>query len=370
MSSEDDAIDTIHLDTPGRDLGHFSTLEVRPRSASSQIALTSRTIAFPAGNYTAPPNLAAGFSMLDLAIPSPSAASTLPSNASTASFSSQSTAETDVQDGAMAVRANLVGSDITAEGFRIGLETWGGGIMRAASATWIEHAAGAKECHFGQIDTMDDDVPSLSLETNKAGRECVRKIKFPVAFKQKPAVVCWINRLDLAAGKGLKYRLATSCSEVTPEGAIVEVGGWGDCTKVNGAGMCWIAFPANKRSVDWGRISTDGSTQDQKEVDVQETPQRGRIRRRRGRTHFRRGWFASPPTVLAALDMLDMKGDADLRIAVRVEEVTKDGFTWRIDTWVCCRHFANTNRDANVMIRESRLCMLPVRTGLHLALIE
>jgi hypothetical protein len=344
----DDAInasDILHLDTPGRDLGHFSTLEVRPRSASSQIALTSRTIAFPARNYTAPPNLAAGFSMLDLAIPSPNTA--CPNSFS--SMSSDYTActdDTDVDSGAMAVRANLVGSDITADGFKIGLETWGGGIMRAASATWIEHAAGAKECHFGQIDTMDDEAPSRSIEMNKAGRECVRRIKFPVPFRQKPAVVCWINRLDLAAGKGLKYRLATSCSNVSHDSAIVKVGGWGDCTQVNGAGMCWIAFPAEKRHVDWGRISTDGG-HSEKENDVQDSPQRGRIRRRRGRERFREGWFRNPPTVLAALNMLDMKGDADLRISVRVEEVTRYGFSWRIDTWVCAKGFLDINAEAD-----------------------
>lgn len=107
-----------HLSTPGPDTGLFSTLEVRPRSKPTK--LTSRNIAFPANHYTEPPNVAAGFKMLDLSHKAP-------------------------------IRANLVGSDLTTEGFKILFETWGGGELNAAEAQWIEHKHGAKECWFGVI---------------------------------------------------------------------------------------------------------------------------------------------------------------------------------------------------------------------------
>lgn len=31
--------------------------------------------------------------------------------------------------------------------------------------------------------------------------------------------------------------------------------------------------------------------------------------------------------------MLDMAGNADLRVKVDVDEVSKDGFRWHLDTW-------------------------------------
>lgn len=105
-----------HLPTPGPDTGVFSTLEVRPRNKPTK--LTSRNIAFPANHYTAAPNVAAGFKMLDLSHEAP-------------------------------IRANLVGSDMTPEGFKVLFETWGGGQLYAAEAQWIEHKRGAKECFFG-----------------------------------------------------------------------------------------------------------------------------------------------------------------------------------------------------------------------------
>lgn len=105
-----------HLAHAGPDTGLFSTLEVRPRNKPTK--LTSRNIAFPSGHYTEAPNVAAGFRMLDLSHEAP-------------------------------IRANLVGSDMTPEGFKILFETWGGGKLFAAEAQWIEHKRGAKECFFG-----------------------------------------------------------------------------------------------------------------------------------------------------------------------------------------------------------------------------
>jgi len=37
--------------------------------------------------------------------------------------------------------------------------------------------------------------------------------------------------------------------------------------------------------------------------------------------------------VLAALNMLDMAVNSDLRIRVDIDEVTSRGFRWHLDTW-------------------------------------
>jgi hypothetical protein len=275
----------VHLSKPGRDLGYFCTDEVRPRTRPTSI--TGRTIAFPKNHYKEPPNVAGGFKMLDLSHKAP------------------------------AVRANLVGSDITPDSFHIALETWDQGVLNAASAQWIEHKSGSKECHFGQFDTRD-------VKTRNGGQEWKKRFKFPLQFKggENPAVVCWLNRLDMANGEDRNWRINAYATNITPDGATFHIDTWGD-SELNGAAMCWIAFPAGKKKVDSGTFSTS-------EV----RPWHEARSRNSKRVRFKEGWFDKPPTVLVGLNLLDMAGNADMRIQVDADDVDNEGFTWHLDTWV------------------------------------
>ncbi|KAE9982191.1 hypothetical protein EG328_011103 [Venturia inaequalis] len=326
----------MHLPKPGPDNGQFLTTEVRPRTKPTSI--TSRAISFPRNHYTAPPNVAGGFHLLDLSHKAP------------------------------AVRANLVGSDITKEGFVVGIETWDRGVLYQAGATWIEHKRGGRECGFGQFDTRDVASESVeegevkitnghakvprklringrkdSLDTNgidssyeidyqhKQRQSFSKRIKFPSKLrggKQPPEVVCWLNRLDLQNWKGRGHRLHAFAGDVTTESATFTLETWGDSV-LNGAAMCYIAFPKGKRKVDSGYFSTH---------DVEdEDEEGGQVGRRgkeiRNRVEFREGWFTKPPTILCALSMFDLGGEADLKIKVEALDVDKDGFTWCLSTW-------------------------------------
>jgi hypothetical protein len=280
----------VHLSKPGRDLGYFCTDEVRSRSQPESI--TGRTIAFPKNHYKEPPNVAGGFKMLDLSHKAP------------------------------AVRANLVGSDITPDSFHIALETWDQGVLWAASAQWIEHKAGSKECHFGQFDTRD-------VKTRGGGQEWKKRFKFPLQFKggENPAVICWLNRLDMENGEDRNWRINAYATNITPDGATFHIDTWGD-SELSGAAMCWIAFPAGKKKVDSGTFSTS-------EV----RPWHEARSRNSKRVRFKEGWFDKPPTVLVGLNLLDMAGNADLRIQVDADDVDHEGFTWHLDTWVSLLFF-------------------------------
>lgn len=319
-----------HLSIPGPDNGVFSTEEVRRRDKPAQV--TSRMIALPKNHYIKPPNIAGGFKSLDLSHKAPG------------------------------VRANLVGSDITTESFRVTLETWDGGVLYAASAQWIEHKAGSKECHFGQFDTEDAQPPAqqqlggglkrgkslrmprkLRVNDSESGsvngsdygskeepmtrqpqrqQEWSKVFRFPVTFGEPPDVVCWLNRLDLASGGSRNWRLAAYVSNITEKNAIFHIDTWGDSV-LHGAAMCWIAFPKNKKRVDCGSFSTS---------DVR--PWYDPRSRNKKRIRFKEGWFKKPPVVLVALNMLDMAGNADLRLRVDATDVDNEGFTWHLDTWV------------------------------------
>ncbi|GAM90260.1 hypothetical protein ANO11243_083020 [Dothideomycetidae sp. 11243] len=276
----------VHLATPGPDTGRFDTNEVRPSSKPSKS--TSRIIALPRGpsgkpHYKSPPNLAAGFSSLHLS------------------------------GDRSAIRANLVADDFTVEKFRITIETWGEAKLFSAAATWIEHASSARDCIFGQFDTADCKGTSKQQEYS-------RHVRFPRSFAAPPAIVCWLNRLDMGAGGERNWRLRAYSSDVTKQGFTAHIDAWAD-TALAGGAMAWIAFPAGKAKVDSGRFAT---------TDVRSWSEPRE--RTTGKVSFQTK-FERPPTVLAALDMLDAAGNADLRVKVTVQDVTTSGFMWSLDTW-------------------------------------
>ncbi|KAG9546347.1 hypothetical protein KCU61_g9122, partial [Aureobasidium melanogenum] len=280
----------VHLDTPGPDTGIFTTEEVRPRSKPCKS--TSRIISLPRNHYKEPPNLAAGFRSLDLSCEAP-------------------------------VRANLVADKITTDSFRVTLETWGEkSLLYSASATWIEHKAYAKDCLFGQFDTHD--LPeNRGASKRGAQQENSREFVFPQPFKDDCEVICWLNRIDMASGDR-NYRIRAYATDVSRKGFTAHIDTWGDSLLYGGA-MCWIAFPKRKRYVQAGSFQTG-------DVRSWSNP----IPETSSQVKFEEGVFKShrpAPTVLCALNFIDMAGNADLRVSVDVNDVDTQGFRWSLKTF-------------------------------------
>ncbi|KAK5135479.1 hypothetical protein LTR08_005267 [Meristemomyces frigidus] len=291
----------VHLGQARPDDGHFSTIEVRERE--EPCLSTSRLIAFRKNQYTVPANLAAGFSSLDISCEGP-------------------------------IRANLIADSITTSAFRIAVETWGHSTLFEAGATWIEHKATAKDCVFGQFDTQDlSEAPAASATAPRAKttkrhlvltepvpRKYGKPFFFPKAFREPPEVVCWLNRLDLASGMEHNYKVRAFADGVDAEGFTAHLNTWDD-GELNGAAMCWIAFPRGKRHVDSGRFSTN-------DVRKRTNPRP----KTTGKVKFKQR-FDQVPTVLAALNTIDAAANADLRVKVSVSEVDREGFRWNLETW-------------------------------------
>ena len=372
----------VHLSTPQPDTGHFTTLSARPSHKPSPSPTVSTHILFPRNHYQRAPNLAAGFSGLDLAC-SPRAP---------------------------AVRANLVGHNISRTGFDLLVETWGPAVLHRADATWIEHAAGARECQFGQVDTRDvareqreerrrqqrrrrreqEEGKKMKQKLRNGGqgqgqgqgqREGLEEqeeqvqgqeqeqeqeqepyqqqehslaITFPRPFTTDPTVIVWLNRLDLRSGEDHNYRINASATRVTRTGFVAHLDTWADGA-MDGAAMAWIAFPAEKRRVasgvvrtadvrSWGdprprnsgwvrfpgrlyppsRRKEDGLGAENKENEDEGG---------KAVVNGKETGKEQKPTVLIALKMQDMAGNADLRIKTYATDVTKEGFRWHLDTW-------------------------------------
>ncbi|KAK5125358.1 hypothetical protein LTR85_000467 [Meristemomyces frigidus] len=290
----------VHFDRTRPDTGHFSTNEVR--DSEEPCLSTSRLIAFPKNHYKQPPNLAAGFSSLDVSCEGP-------------------------------VRANLVADSITASSFRIAVETWGDSALFEASATWVEHKATAKETIFGQFDTQTDEPPVAAstaprarvtkkhlVQTDPVPRKYGKPFFFPRPFSEPPEVVCWLNRLDLTSSPEHNYKVRAFADGVTTEGFTGHLNTWDD-GELHGAAMCWIAFPKRKKHVDSGRFSTN-------DVRKRTSPRPKTSAKVKFKQRFQR-----VPTVLAALNMIDAAGNADLRVKLSITEVDLEGFRWTLETW-------------------------------------
>lgn len=294
------ADDHVHLSKPGQDNGYFCTSEVRPREKVT--ASTSRTIALPKDRYKAPPNLAAGFTSLDLCCE-------------------------------RSLRANIIADSITTTEFRIGVETWGSSRLFEASAVWIEHKVDAKDCVFGQFDTRTNPMSRLASpvkggtlrRTNTQSAELLpqkysKPFFFPRRFSKPPEVVCWLNRLDLTSGPDYDYKIRAFADEINTESFLAHINTW-DNGRMPGAALCWIAFPKGKKSVDSGRFST-------KDVRKRTNPRD----KTTSRIKFKKR-FGKAPTVIAAITTIDAAGNADLRIRLSISNVDKEAFTWNFESW-------------------------------------
>lgn len=289
----------VHLDRTRPDTGHFSTSEVR--QPEEPCLSTSRLVALPKNHYQVAPNIAAGFSSLDISCEGP-------------------------------IRANLVADSITTSAFRIAVETWGNSTLFEAGATWIEHKATAKECLFDQFDTDSSEPPAAAATAPKAKitkkhlvntvpvpKKYGKPFFFPESFKEPPEVICWLNRLDLASGPDHDYKVRAFADGISSEGFTAHLNTWDD-GELNGAAMCWIAFPRHKKHVDSGRFST-------LDIRKRSSPRP----RTTAKVRFKQR-FDKVPTVLAALNLIDAAGNADLRVKVSISEVDREGFRWTLET--------------------------------------
>jgi len=190
--------------------------------------------------------------------------------------------------------------------------------MYAATAQWIEHKAGARDCQFGQFDTSDitEKAAMTTSETETPRTEFSKYIRFRRPFnKNPPEVICWLNRIDMESDGDRNYRINAYATNVTQAGFIAHIDTWGD-SLLNGAAMCFIAFPAGKKHVASGTIST---------TDIR--PWHDPRSKNSGRVMYPKP-FDRKPTVLVALHAFDMAGNADLRVRVDIDDVSEEGFRW------------------------------------------
>lgn len=192
--------------------------------------------------------------------------------------------------------------------FLIKAYTWGGGPeqkLDRARVTWVERKENTKDTQSGVWE------PEATDFSDSAGG----RVEFGHAFEEPPTIVLWFNSIDLHWAE--YFRLLVYAGDVTEKGFFCNLKNWpGD--RVQKVQVSWIAIKKGKRNIEAGRFFDNPRLempQDDKTHEVK----------------FPSGKFQKPPTVLTGLSMFDLPSWDRVKVASIVSDVTKDGFTWRLD---------------------------------------
>ncbi|ROW08210.1 hypothetical protein VMCG_03089 [Cytospora schulzeri] len=264
----------------GFDVAFFNTMEVRHWNKPAKEAIKQQM--FPK-KFDAPPQMALGLNWLDVA----------------------NTAN---------VRVRALANKITTESAELHIDTWGDTTLYSAGCTWLTTPASpSSDFQVGQFSTEDDHA------WTKPQQKTSRRIGFGRAYSAPPRVVVWLNQLDMARDKN--WRASTAATDIDASGFTLHLDAWGDST-LTSAAAAWIAYPADKPGV----VSGSYNTQDVRPWDQPQL-------RTTGRADFPAGAFQGTPTVLIALNKLDVGNANNLRLKLSADSVCKDGMNWHIDSW-------------------------------------
>jgi len=260
-------------------VGQYNTAETR--SPMAPAAETHQTIAF-SKPFVAPPTLPLGFNALDI-------------------------------DRGRNIRCRAYSSDITKNDFVVHVDSWADTILYSAGVSWLNIAPGDLDYQCGQFDTTEDH-PSTAPQVLTS-----RRINFSRPFVTPPKVLSFLHSLDMA--KDRNWRVKTYVTDIDAKGFTIHVDSWADTVLYSG-GARWIAYPEDHPFVYSGTANT---------VDVRPPNAPAEVNNKAinfGGTQFRR-----TPTIFYAFSSLDIDCKVNLRVRAYVDNVSKNGMTWHIDSW-------------------------------------
>lgn len=259
--------------------GTFDTQEVRPWDVVAQDA--SRLATFP-GAFTAPPLFAAGFTELNI------------SNAAN-------------------IRVSATVTNITQTSAYLHLSSWETTRLYSATSIWLAMSARDPSYQTGQFSTTEDhpwEQPQLSTS---------RTIVFTRPYAVPPEIVVWLSMIDMERTRN--WRISAFATDVTATGFTININTWDD-SLIYEATASWVAYPSGMPGV-WSGVY---HTYDVRHWDPPQLLTNGTV-------NFPQGLFQCDPTVLLALNYLDVGYTADLRIRASANPVSHSGMTWHFDGW-------------------------------------
>lgn len=260
-------------------IGTFHTGEVR--SSKDACRETSKEITFAPG-YAMVPGIVVGLTALDI-------------------------------DRDTISRVKAFTSEIQCVRFKIHLDTWIDTKLYSAGCSWLQLEADDMDFQYGTYNTIEDHPSSVTQMCN------TRQITFKRAYACPPIVVVWLS--SFAVGSGSSSRITSFATGVTAARFTIHIDTWAD-SRLYRAVASWIAYPQDRPGVASGNFSI-------KDLHSWADPQLYNS----AYEAFGNAMFDKPPRTFVALNMLDIGRDHNMRVSVRVDNVSTAGMSWHLDTW-------------------------------------
>lgn len=262
--------------------GFLNTLEDIPFSPNASIKHQEFGGLWPGAFYSSPPPLAVGLYWLDI-------------------------------DNSANIRVRAYADQVTATSADFHIDTWADTHVTGAASTWFQPPPNDPDFQIGQFSTLDDHVWSSPQH------ETTRYIAFDRHYAAPPRIVVWLNQLDMDLN--LNWNVKAFATNVTARGFIMNINS-GDETNLYAGTASWIAYPATKKRITSGSVSTT-------EIRPSTKPQLLNS----ARITFPPGTFLGTPKVLMAFNGLNIDNIHNLRAKLSVDSVSRSGMNWHLDSW-------------------------------------
>jgi hypothetical protein len=130
-------------------------------------------------------------------------------------------------------RVKAHATDITKDGFKLNVETWGDTVLHKATASWIAHPSTRSNITSGNFNTMDVRA------WDKPQHENEKSITFDKKFERPPRVLIAFNWFDCS--NQANFRMKTLTKDVTEKGMTAKIESWFD-TVMYSAGVSYLAI--------------------------------------------------------------------------------------------------------------------------------
>lgn len=265
----------------GIDANGFNTMEVRPWDEPAKEAIKRQKFS---KTYDRPPNLAVGLNWLDV-------------------------------DMYANIRVKAYADNIKETSADLHINTWADTTLYSAGCTWFHVASNSEEFQTGQWSTTDHHPWNQPQEKTSV------RINFDWAYSAPPKVFVWLNALDMS--KDANWRVKAFVTDVTKDGFTLNLDTWAG-TALYMASASWVSYPADKKGIVSGTYGID-------EIRPWNQPQLTNG----SRVNFPAGALDgdAPLKVLIGLTGLDIDKNANLRLKLSADSVSKEGMNWHIDAW-------------------------------------
>lgn len=259
-----------------KDIGQFSTVEVRPWDTPASRPDKKDVEFEPA--YAQPPQIALGLTWLDL-------------------------------DHQNEISVDASAENIYEDSFRLNISSASSARLYVAACSWLEISSSEQDVFTGQFDVTS------AWQDGKKQAQTERSIRFPQRFDNgPPVVVCWFSALDL--GQDSRWKVNTYVTDISRSSFTIHVDA-DPATDLRGASVTWVAFRRGKEGMAGGSFSSG---------DIEGLKSTGNV-------EFE-GKFDTDPHIMMALSGLDFENGHNLRLRLSSSRLEKSGFTWNLDTWL------------------------------------